>query len=235
VVANALTSGSSTFTPRLEVAREPLGLSALPLSLGLSKHRADAVLAWRAPGVTAEGGARIELWESGVLPGRVQNPEHDLIQANRTALLHAYLLSDFEHWFDCGVAAKAMWSEHGTLLLTGLSPATYAWYPASAPPRALETALVLRALGRPVQPLELSLQVQLPLLSQELREWEGQRRAYWGSAPFEGKLAARWSLFHATTLEIDALIFARPWEHWDVLSQAAYRQGSVRVAVEQRL
>lgn len=234
-VANAFTSGASSFTPRFELAREPLGLSALPLSFGLAKQRADAVLAWRAPGVTAEGGARIELWASGTLPDRVRNPERDFIEGNRITLLHAYVLSDFGHWFDCGLAARALWSERSTLMLTGLNPATYTWYPASAPPRALESALILRAAGRPVQPLELTLQLQLPLVSQEVREWEGLRRAYWGSAPFEAKLGARWAIFEGTTIEIDALAFARPWEHWDVVSGGAYQQASVQLGVEQRL
>jgi hypothetical protein len=169
------------------------------------------------------------------LPDRVQNPDRDFIDGNRIALLHAYVLSDFEHWFDCGFAARALWSERSTLMLTGLAPAAYTWYPASAPPRALESALILRAEGQPVQPLVLTLQLQLPLLSQELREWEGVRRAYWGSAPFEAKLGARWVILETTTIEIDALVFARPWEHWGVLSEGAYQQGSLHFGVEQRL
>lgn len=236
VVARALLAGSSTLTPRLEIAREPLSLTALPLSLGLSKFRFDALLAWRAPSWTAEGGARVELWESALLPGRTENPALDHVEPNRNTIAHAYALSDLRGWCDVGVAAKAAWSRENTMLLTGVASApTYTWYPASAPPFLWETALVLRARGQLAEPVELSVQVQLPMLSQETREWDGLRRTYWGSAPFEGKLEARWRAFSATALKADAAIFAKPWERWDVFSDQAYRQGALHFSIEQRL
>jgi hypothetical protein len=122
------------------------------------------------------------------------------------------------------------------MLLTALTPEpTYTWYPASAPPMAWETALVLRAFGQVAKPFELTCQLQLPLLSRETREWDGVRRSYWGRAPFEGKLLARWAVLSATNVELEARFFARPWEHWEVFGDAAYRQGSLRLSVEQRL
>jgi hypothetical protein len=236
VVARAIPTDSDTFTPRIELAREPLALSPLPLSLALSKYRFDALLAWRGSGWLGEGGARLELWQSRAAPSRTQNEAEDVIDANRITILHAYALSDGSSFLDFGGAAKAAWAEHGTMLLTGLNPApTYTWYPASAPPFAWETAFVLRAQSRSTEPLQLMAQLQLPLLSQEVREWEGVRRSYWGSAPFQAKLQARWAIFSSTTLQLEGAIFAKPWEHWDVLGAGAYHEGSLTFSIEQRL
>jgi hypothetical protein len=236
VVARALPTDTNTFTPRIEAAREPLALTPLPLSLALSKYRFDAILAWRASGITAEGGARLELWDSKTVTGRTENDAQDSIDANRITSLHAYALSDSSSWANFGAASQASWAEHGTMLLTGLEPApTYTWYPASAPPFQWEVAFVFRARAVPLEALELSAQLQLPLISRETREWEGSRRSYWGTAPFEAKLQARWAAFSSTALRLEAAAFAKPWEHWDVFGDGAYHQASVNLSVEQHL
>lgn len=236
VIARAIPAGDITFTPTLELAREPLAYTALPLSLGLLSHRAEALLAWRSPQWTGELAGRVELWESDMIPGRAQNPVLDVIEANRIAMVHGYVLSDWEHWFDLGLAAKAAWSEHSTMFLTTLRPApTYTWYPASAPPFVWETALVLRAAGQLADPLEISLQLQVPLASQETRQWEMLRRTYWGTAPYEGKLQVSWSVVDGTTLHLHALVFAKPWEQWDITAPGTYRQGSLQLSLEQGL
>jgi hypothetical protein len=236
IVARAIPAGTSTLTPRLEAAREPLALTALPLSLGLSKYRFDAVLAAGGDAWKAEGGARLELWEEGHLPGRTRNPALDAIAANRSALLHAYGMLALGRSIDVGLAARAAWAARSTMLLTESTPVpVYTWYPASAPPFEWATAAVLDARGRPAEPLEIGARLQLPLLSRETRDWEGVRRPFWGSAAFEGRLDASWKLLSGTTLQLDAAIFVKPWASWDVLSHEAYRQGLVRLSLEQRL
>lgn len=236
VVARALQAGSSTITPRLEAAREPLALTALPLSLGLSKYRFDAALAAGGAAWKAEGGARMELWDEGHLPGRTRNPTLDVVAANRSTSLHAYGMLTVGSWLQLGLAARAAWAARSTMLLTEVAPAPmYTWYPASAPPFEWATAAVLDARGRPAEPIEIGVRVQLPLLSRETRDWEGVRQASWGSAAFEGRLDARWRVLGGTTLELDAAIFTKPWANWDVLSNEAYRQGLVRLSLEQRL
>jgi hypothetical protein len=229
------TSGAGTFTPRLELAREPLAGTALPLSLGLTSYRGVAALAWRATGWTAEGGVRGELSEHDTVPGRARNPERDEIDATRVITIYGYTLTDSEHWFDAGLSARAAWSSHNTLLATQLSPRAYTWYPASAPPFLWETALILRAGGAVLPSLDAALQLQVPALSQETRQWETLRRTYWGTAPLEAKLEASWRMFSATTLRFQAQLFAEPWERWEVFGAQAYHMVSLHLSLEQRI
>lgn len=239
VLARAIPTDSTTLTPRLEVAREPLASSALPLSLGLTRLRGEALLALRAPVMTGEAGVRVELWEDDVQRGRTRNPARDPIASNRVTTLHGYALSAWEHWFNLGIAAKAAWARDDTLLLTGLQPAAYSWYPASAPPWLWETSVVLIAKGELTRSLELTTQAQLPALSQELRQWETLRRTYWGTAPFEAKLELRWSLFESTpestTVLFSGQLFAKPWEHWSFFDDSAYRMLTLQLFLEQRI
>jgi hypothetical protein len=229
------TMRAGTFTPRLEVARGPLAMAALPLSLGIVSDRAQAVLGWRTDGWTGELGARVELWESVTLHGRVRNPALDVIEENRLALGYGYLITQGPGWFDWGLSAKVAWAEHSTLVATQLLPSwRYSWYPASAPPFAWETALVLRAHGD-TPSLGASLQVQLPAASRETRQWDGVRQSAWGTAPLEGKLEAHWWFLSATAVQLDGTIFAKPWENWRVWGRGAYRQATLQVSLKQRI
>jgi hypothetical protein len=235
VIARALPSGAGTFTPRVELARGPLADIPLPLSLALTSHRIEALLAWRTEGWIAEGGGRVDLWEAAQVPGRVQNPALEGIDANRVTTVYAYALTQRGGWFDGGLAAKAAWSSHNTLLATRVSPSwAYSWYPASAPPFAVETAVVLRAQGHPSSSLELTLQVQLPALSQETRQWESVRETSWGTAPWEARLRTSWLFLSATAVVLDAYLFAKPWERWDPLGAGAYRMASAQISLQQR-
>jgi hypothetical protein len=236
VAGRAFATGWGTFTPRVELAREPLTRTALPLSLGLHDHRAEGVLAWRTTGWTAEGGVRGDFWEGDTVPGRVQNAALDTIPETRVITVHAYLLSDREHWLEAGVSAKAAWSSRTTLLPTAIAPVRlYTWYPASAPPALWETALIVRAEGALAEPLHASLQVQLPALSQETRQWETVRQTDWGTGPFEARLALNWLMFPSTSLQFGAMLFAKPWRRWDVLSAGAYRMIAAGLTLEQRI
>lgn len=229
------TTGAGTFTPRLEVARAPLAAAALPLSLGLLSNRGQALLGWRTEGWLAEGGLRVDLWDAGTLPGRVRNGALDTVEANRITILHGYLLTQRERWLDLGLAAKAAWARHNTLVATQLQPWEYSWYPASAPPFAWETALVLRAQARPAASFAAALQLQLPVLSRETRQWESFRQSDWGTAPYEGKLEVTWSFLASTAVRVDAAVFAKPWEGWNPWGAGAYRQATVRLSLEQRI
>ncbi|HTM45311.1 MAG TPA: hypothetical protein VL137_10175 [Polyangiaceae bacterium] len=233
VLARAIPSGKNTFTPRVEVAREPLAMTPLPLSLGLLSDRAEALLAFRSPQWMGEGGVRVDFWDSDTAPGRTQNPALATIPNNRITSLHGYGLSTWDSWFNWGAAAKVAWASHNTMLMTQVQPsAAYTWYPASAPPFAWEAAAVVQAKGDIVSSLGASFQLQLPLISQETRQWETLRRTYWGTAPFEAKLQVNWAVVPTTTVHLNAQAYARPWENWNALGSAGYRQGSVELAIE---
>jgi hypothetical protein len=111
----------------------------------------------------------------------------------------------------------------------------YTWYPASAPVMAWETSAIVRLHGAVGEALEAKLQLGLPLLSRETRQWDSVRISSWGTAPYEAELAIAWSVLERTSLELQAKLFIKPWESWDALGSGAYRQGSVRVALEQRI
>jgi hypothetical protein len=235
VLARALPSGAGTLTPRLELARAPLALTPLPLSLGLLSERAQAILDWRAEAWTAQAGLRVDWWESAQLAGRVRNAALDRIEANRVDIAYAYALSESGTWFDAGLSGKMARAQHGTLLPTELQPWQYTWYPASAPPFAWETAVVVRAQGHPTSSLQLLSQVQVPVVSRETRQWDSVRRSDWGTAPLEAKLHASWSFLATTALELDATVFAKPWKGWDYLGAGAYRQGSLALSITRRI
>jgi hypothetical protein len=236
VVARALpTLAAGTFTPRLEATRAPVVVAALPLSLGLIGNRAQAVLAWRTDRLLAEGGARVDFWDSITLPGRVRNGALDVIEANRLAILHGYLLTQRGQVLDWGFAAKAAWAQHNTLLPTRIQPWQYSWYPASAPPFAWETALVLRAQTPAHPSLAAAIQLQLPLLSRETRQWDSIRRADWGTAPYEGKLEGSWWFLASTAVQLDAVVFAKPWERWNPAGVGAYRHVALQLSLKQRI
>jgi hypothetical protein len=235
-VARAIPDGRATFTPRMELAREPLAMTALPLSLGLLSHRAQAALEWRVPGVVAEGGARADFWEGDTVVGRVRNSARDRISALPIITGYAYVVSDGGGWLDAGLTAKVAAASRNTLLATQLSPERhYTWYPASAPPFVWETSAVLRLHGELAAALQAKLQLQLPLVSQETRQWESVQVTSWGTAPYEAQLDIEWFFLAATSLQLMAKLFTKPWQSWDALSDGAYRQASVRVAVEQRI
>ena len=42
-------------------------------------------------------------------------------------------------------------------------------------------------------------------------------------------------LLEQTSLELQAKLFVKPWRSWDALGDGAYRQGSVRVTLVQRI
>jgi hypothetical protein len=234
VLARAFPTGAGTFTPRLEATRGPLAMAALPLSLGLLSNRGQALLGWRTDGWMAEGGLRVDFWEAMTLAGRVRNSALDTIPANRVTILHGYLLTQRQQVLDFGLAAKAAWAEHNTLLATQLAPSwQYSWYPASAPPFAWETALVLRAQARPGSSLGATVQLQLPVVSRETRQWEAQRQSAWGTAPFEGRLEASWSFLSSTAVVLDAAVFAKPWANWNPAGVGAYRQATVQLSLRQ--
>jgi hypothetical protein len=236
IVARAIAAGAHTFTPRVELAREPLSLTPLPMSLGLHSHRAQAALMWRTDEVVAEAGGRFDFWEGDVVEGRVRNSARDRIGLNRISTGYAYLLSDSDGWLDAGLSAKVTAAEHNTLLATQLAPERrYTWYPASAPVFAWETSAVLQAHGPLGDALELALKLSLPLLSQETRQWESVRRTSWGSAPYEGQLDVAWHVLSDTSLQLQAKLFIKPWESWDAIGDGAYRHASVRVTLEQRI
>jgi hypothetical protein len=238
IVARAFeASSASTLTPRVELAREPLALNPLPLSLGLHSHRALAALALRVKDVLlAEGGLRADFWEGDTIEGRTRNSARDRIEPNRITTGYAYVLSDAEGWFDAGLAGKIASAAENTLLVTQLQPERrYGWYPASAPPFAWETSLILRAAGALAGPLHGSLQLQLPLLSQETRQWDALQATAWGTAPYEAKLELEWFFLSATSLQLAAAIFIKPWADWDALGSGAYRYASLQLGVEQRI
>ncbi len=236
IVAHAIPIGETTLTPRIELAREPLSLHALPLSLGLHSHRVQGALGWRASGVIAEGGVRLDFWEGDTIENRVRNTARDVIADNRITTGYAYVLSDGGGWLDAGVAGKIASAARNTLLPTRLVPVRrYTWYPASAPPFVWETSLALRVHGDLVETLHAELKLSLPLVSQELRQWGEEQVVSWGTAPYEGTLELEWLVFAETSVQLVATLFVKPWESWDAIGDGAYRQGSVRVAVEQRI
>jgi hypothetical protein len=75
----------------------------------------------------------------------------------------------------------------------------------------------------------------VPLLSQETRQWDSLQVTSWGTAPYEAELNVEWSFLETTSLQLMAKLFIKPWQSWDAVSDEAYRQASVRVAVEQRI
>jgi len=237
VAAYAIAAGEQhTLTPRVELAREPLAASPLPLSLGLHSHRVQAALGWKSDGFIAEGGARIDLWEGDTVPGRARNSARDRIEPNRILTGYAYALTDSEGWLDAGLAGKVSAAEHNTLLPTQLAPERrYTWYPASAPPLAWETSAIVRVQSKRGEPVEVKLQLGLPLVSREVREWEGVRVASWGTAPYEAAFDLAWQALEDTRLELQAKLFIKPWESWDAIGDGAYRHASVRVALEHRI
>ena len=237
IFARALPTGTATvFTPRIELAREPLARTALPLSLGLTSYRLVSALALRTTGWTAEAAARADFWEHDTVPGRTRNPMRDEIAGTRVISVYGHALTDSEHWFDVGLSAKAVWSRDNTLLATALLPVrAYSWYPASAPPFLWETALIARAAGDVLPSLGIALQLQLPALSQETRQWETVQRTYWGTAPLQAELDVSWAMFSNTTLRLGAMLFVEPWERWDVFGPYAYRMASLHVSIEQRI
>jgi hypothetical protein len=237
IIARAIAVGErNTLTPRIELGREPLSLTPLPMSLGLHSHRAQAALMWRTEDVVAEAGARFDFWEGDVVEGRVRNSARDRIEPNRITTGYAYLLSDSDGWLDAGLSAKVTAAEHNTLLATQLAPERrYTWYPASAPVFAWETSAVLQAHGPIGDALELALKLSLPMLSQETRQWESVRSTSWGSAPYEGQLDVAWHVLSETSLQLQAKLFIKPWESWDAIGDGAYRHASVRVTLEQRI
>lgn len=235
-LARAFPTDVLTVTPRVTGARAPLALFPLPLSLGVFTRRAEAALGLRASLWMAEAGARFDFWESATVQGRVQNPGLAAIGANRVTTAYAYALSQSGTWFDAGLSSKAAWATRNTLLATQTAPVwAYSWYPASAPPFLWETAVVLRAQGHLHPSLEVTLQLQLPAISQERRQFESLRVSYWGTAPFEGKLQTTWAILSTTSLQVTAEVFAKPWERWDVTGPGAYRQASVQVALQQKI
>ena len=92
-LARAFPSSLGTLTPRLVAARGPLATFPLPLSLGLFSKRGEAVLAWRASSWMAEGGARVDSWEAGTVPGRVQNAALTAIEPGRSAFAKGKLVA----------------------------------------------------------------------------------------------------------------------------------------------
>jgi len=236
IVARAVPAGDHTFTPRLELAREPLSLSPLPMSLGLHSHRAQAALMWRTKSVVAEAGARVDFWEGDTVLGRVRNSARDRISANRIATGYAYFITDSESWLDGGLSAKVASAEHNTLLATQLVPERrYTWYPASAPVFVWETSAIIRLHAALGESIDTKLQLGLPLLSQETRQWDAVRVTSWGTAPYEAELDVEWHVLADTSLQLQGKVFIKPWESWDALGDGAYRQGSVRIALEQRI
>lgn len=236
IAAYAVPAGGHVLTPRVELAREPLALSPLPLSLGLHSHRAQGALAWKTEGVVAEAGARVDLWEGDTVPGRARNSARDRIEPNRITTGYAYVMTDSEGWLDAGVAAKVGAAQRNTLLPTQLAPERrYTWYPANAPPLAWETSAIVRVQSKRGEPVEVTLQLGLPLVSRETREWEGVRVASWGTAPYEAALEAAWHALEDTSVQLQAKLFIKPWESWDAIGDGAYRYASVRVALEHRI
>jgi hypothetical protein len=235
MIARAIPIGSGALTPKLEVARGSVAQSALPLSLGMVSDRAQALAAVRGPGWMGEGGLRLERWEAADRPGRVQNPAMVTIEETRIAALHGYLLTD-GGWFNCGLAGKVARANRSTLVATGTDPSwQYSWYPASAAPFAWESALVLRAQGHLADSLKAEVQLQLPALSRETRQWESLRQSYWGTAPYEGRLQASWLMLPMTSLELSGSVFAKPWQGWDPFGLGAYRMASFQLSVKQSL
>jgi hypothetical protein len=233
VLARAFPSETTKFTPKLELAREPLSLTPLPLSLGSMSRRAELALDFELPVVRGTAAGRFAMSEPSDSPGRTENPDRDAIAANRSLVLYGYALAALGPWFSPGLSGKVAWAEHNTLLLTGFTPApSYTWYPVKAPPFAWEVALVLRAAGKLAEPVDVALQLKLPLASEEIRQWESVRLRFFGTAPFEARLEASW-LLDDTVLRLQASAFAEPWENWDVTAAEAYRQGSAELAVEQ--
>jgi hypothetical protein len=236
IAAYAIAAGDHVLTPRIELAREPLAASPLPLSLGLHSHRVQGALAWKSAGLVAEGGARIDLWEGDTVPDRARNSARDRIQPNRITTGYGYVITESESWLDAGLAAKVSAAERNTLLPTQLVPERrYTWYPASVPPLAFETSAIVRVQSKRDEPLEVKLQLGLPLVSRELREWEGVRVASWGTAPYEAAFDAKWRARGDTSLLLQAKLFIKPWESWDAIGDGAYRYASVRVALEHRI
>jgi hypothetical protein len=235
VVARAIPAGSSTFTPRVELAREPLAFSALPLSLALMSYRAEALLAFRAPVVLAEGGLRMDFWEGDTQPGRTRYTALDTIDPTRVTTVHGYALTAWDSWFNLGLAAKAAWSSRNTLLLSALQPPAYTWYPAAAPPFLWETGIAVRASGEVTESLEVSSQLLLPVLSQEVRQWETLRQTAWGTGPFEAKLDVEWWVFSMTAVQLRAQLFAKPWQDWRFFDRTAYRNLTLQLFLEQRI
>jgi hypothetical protein len=236
VLARAFPTSLGTVTPRLEAAREPLATSALPLSLALFSERVQAALGWRGSGWSGEGGVRLDRWESATVAGRVQNAALDTIAATRITTVYGYALSEGDGWLHAGLVAKATWASPNTLLATQIEPSwAYSWYPASAPAFAWETALVVRAAGRPAPTLEASLQLQLPALSRETRQWESLQKSYWGTAPLEALLEGSWLVLSSTAVQVRALFFAKPWERWNVVGAGAYRQATVELSLKQSI
>jgi hypothetical protein len=235
LIARAIPVGAGAVTPKLELARGAVAMTALPLSLGMASDRAQLLIAARGPGFTGEGGLRLERWEPGDRPGRVMNPAMTSIEETRIATVHGYLLTD-GGWFNCGLAGKVARASRSTLVATETDPAwQYSWYPASAAPFAWESALVLRAQGNLAAALKAELQVQLPALSRETRQWDSLRRSYWGTAPYEGRLQATWSMLPLTSLQLSGSVFAKPWEGWDPFGPGAYRMASFQLSLRQAL
>jgi hypothetical protein len=236
VVARAILFQAGTLTPRLEVGRQPLALSPLPLSLGVASTRLLSVLGWRGAGWMAEAGARADLWDAANLAGRVRNGALIRVEPNQVLTGYGFLLTRSDGWFDWGFSAKATRSSHNTLVPTQVQPAwQYSWYPASAPPFAWETALIVRAQARPSSTLSASLQLALPALSRETRQWESVRQSEWGTAPLEGKLQGSWFFLAATAVELEATVFAKPWRDWNLFGAGAYRQASLTLSLRQRI
>lgn len=234
VLARAFPLGLGAITPRLLVARAPVAMVPIPLSLGLMTSRGEAVVAWRSQTWTGELGGRVDLWDSVTVPGRVQNPAFDTVPVNRIASLHGYGVTTSERWINIGFSSRVEWAQRSTLVQTQLYPWDHSWYPVEAPPFRWETAILVRAAGRPVDSLSLTFQAKLPALSQDTRAWGDVRRTSWGSAPFEARLEVAWSPSSSTTVRMVGLVFAKPWEGWDVFGPGAYRQGSVLLSVQQR-
>jgi hypothetical protein len=235
ILARAFVFEAGTLTPHLDVGRQPFALSALPLSLGLTAWRAEAALAWRASKSLGELVVRTDRWEAMTVPGRVENPVLATIPANRRTMASAYLISQ-GFWLQGGALAKVQHAQSNTLVATQITPDyRYTWYPVSIPLWAWEAAVIGRVAGRPLEPLEMLLQVQIPLVSRETRRWESSEQSSWGTAAWEAKAEAAWNMTRTTRVFVAGALFAKPWANWDVVGSDAYRQVSLQAGITQRL
>lgn len=235
VLARAFAWDTGTLTPRLDVGHRPLALSALPLSLALKAHRVEAALAWRSAGWIGEMAVRVDWWNAMTAKGRVENPALTDIPANRRALLSAYLISQ-GWWLQGGLVAKVQNGQRNTLLATQITPVyAYTWYPVSMPLWAWEASAIARAVGRPCPSLQALLQIQIPVVSREMRQWESTEQWSWGTAAWEAKAELTWDMTETTQISAGAVLFAKPWANWNVVGQDGYRQIALQAGITQRL
>ncbi len=235
VLARALALDEGTLTPRVDVGRRPLALSSLPLSLGLKAYGVEGALAWRSPGWIGELAGRVDWWDATTVEGRVENPALATIPANRRTLASAYLISQ-GCWLQGGLLAKVQNGQRNTLLATQTTPDyAYTWYPISMPVWAWEAAAIGRVTGRPFASLQALLQVQIPFVSREMRQWEWAEQWAWGTAAWEAKAELTWDMTETAQVTFGGVLFAKPWSNWDVSGGDGYRQISLQAGITQRL